>query len=340
MFCHHPFDRMEIKADGNAYCCCENWLPKPMGNVLTDGLMGTWKGSSARNIRDSILDGSFRYCTSCPFLPGPGGCVTASPPTPPTSDSIRTLKLDYDQSCNLACPSCRTAHSKDFVKEDEIAKIHDVVLASQAINHARMLYLTGAGDPFASKLYRTFLQHLPEMTPNTNLQIFLHTNGLLFDEAHWAEMGPARELVSGVGISIDAACEETYRQNRQASWKKLWENIDFINSLRKKSSHPVALGMFFTMQANNFQEVPAFTRLAFHNHADGIDFNLLSNWGTYTSDEYTRRAVHQPTHPQHDRFLQMLRDPCLDDPRITIPRQDTMRRQDIPLIFRKLETEI
>ena len=327
MFCPHPFRRVEIKPDGNAYVCCVNWLPKPIGNVLHDDLLKMWRGSAAREIRESILDRSFRHCIKCPFLPGPGGPLIPNPPaTLWPEDRIGTLKIDYDQTCNLACPSCRPAisngdpGSQSLTNLDKSHQIHEAVLSSKALLQADELYVTGGGDPFASPLYWNFLQHLPDLRHNDNLRIFLHTNGILFNPAHWEQMGPTRERVTGVGISIDAACERTYQLNRGASWSKLWKNIEFITSLQKTRQTtkraPIELILYFTMQTNNYREVPEFTTLGFDHKANWIAFTPLQNWGTYSPEEYLQRAIHLPSHPLHEQFLNMLLDPRLRDHRV------------------------
>ena len=249
MFCPHPFSRCEIKADGNVYCCCEGWLPRPLGNVLDNDLITIWKSPTAIEIRESIVDGSFRHCTTCPFLPGPGGPLTPVPTKTYSTERIGTLKLDYDRSCNLTCPSCRLVHSSKFVNHDKIREIHKTMLASGALNRTDQLYITGAGDPFASELYWDFLCHLPDLSPNPNLTIFLHTNGLLFDANHWEALGPARERVTSIGISMDAATPDTYILNRRSSWNRLMDNLAFISSLRT-GNPSLMLGLYFVVQSN------------------------------------------------------------------------------------------
>jgi radical SAM protein with 4Fe4S-binding SPASM domain len=312
MFCPYPFSRIEIKADGNVHCCCEGWLPKPLGNVLTKGLMEIWNGSEANEIRESILDQSFRFCTSCPYLPGPAGPLTRKQTQESQPGRIGTLKLDYDQSCNLTCPSCRTASSIHFVKQDRVSLIHSAILSSGALDLTDMLYVTGAGDPFASKTYWHFLCNLPDMPSNPNMQIFLHTNGLLFDAEHWEQLGKTRDRITRIGISIDAACASTYSLNRKASWAKLMENINFIDHIRALKP-AIVMGLFFVVQANNFCEMPEFVRFGRNHKAHWISFTALRNWGTYTAEEYLDRAVHIPSHPLHKQFQETLHSPELKD---------------------------
>jgi len=330
MFCPNPFTRMEIKADGSVYCCCEGWLPKPLGNVLDENLLQIWNGPAAREIRSSILDESFRHCKACPYLPGPGGPVTREPrPSDPRhllSESVGTLKLDYDQTCNLTCPSCRVKHSRDFVDVPKVQKIHDAVVGSGILARTKMLYVTGAGDPFASPLYWNFLCNLEQYELAPHLEIFLHTNGLLLDYDHWMKMKHATlSRVSEIGISVDAATAETYKFVRRASWSKLWNNVKFVNHLQQNPQHrtgkTIMLGMFYTVQAANFRELIPFVRLAWAHEVSWISVTALRNWGTFTKADYIQRAVHLPEHPDHEEFRRIISDPQLTcDPRIVMDK--------------------
>lgn len=308
MFCPNPFDRLEIKSDGSVYCCCEGWLPSSLGNILTDTIEEIWNGKVATAIRQSIFDGSFRYCLSCPYLPAGGGSVTEDMPSKVFTDSIRTLKLDYDHSCNLVCPSCRVSHSRDFVDLKKANKVHEAMLASGLLKWTKRLYVTGAGDPFASDLFWNFLREVPNIEHHKDMEIFLHTNGLLFDRQHWERLGLTRELVTEAGISVDAGCEATYKLNRGASWTKLWNNINFINELQA-SGRPLMLGMFYTVQDNNFREIVAFVRKAFEHRVAWISITALRNWGSYSPEEYLRRAVHLPEHEDYSEFKAVFSDP-------------------------------
>jgi MoaA/NifB/PqqE/SkfB family radical SAM enzyme len=306
---------MEIKSNGCVYGCCEGWMPQPLGNVLDTPLVDIWQGPKAKEVRASIMDGSFRFCTACPYLPGPGGpVVEASPAGQPTTTRIRTLKMDYDQSCNLTCPSCRVEHSNQFVDLKLVKQIHEKVMSSGIVELTDQLYITGAGDPFASPVFWPLLQDFP-MTSHKP-KIFLHTNGQLFDARHWELMASSRELIADVGISVDAACEKTYTENRRASWTRLWNNVDFVNFLQ--ADRQITLGMFFTVQANNYRELIPFLRLAFNHNVEWISITALRNWGVYTDYDYAIRAVHVPGHPMHEDFKAVLADPMLKDKRIIV----------------------
>src|SRR5665811_887879 len=121
-FCPNPFRQLDLEEDGSAFACCSNWLPTPMGNLKNKTLDELWNGHVMQKIRESIYDGSFRYCRHdrCPMIQSNtlpslqegeqdadfGIAVKnrdVKLETPPLF-----LNLCNDRSCNLFCPSCRT----------------------------------------------------------------------------------------------------------------------------------------------------------------------------------------------------------------------------------------
>jgi hypothetical protein len=80
LFCSNPFEWFEItqlNGRGGVYLCCPSWLDTPIGNLQYQSVNEIWNGEKAREIRRSILDGSFRYCnrSRCSFLQKESGPV-------------------------------------------------------------------------------------------------------------------------------------------------------------------------------------------------------------------------------------------------------------------------
>jgi MoaA/NifB/PqqE/SkfB family radical SAM enzyme len=231
---------------------------------------------------------------------------------------VHVLKCDYDQRCQLSCPSCRVTHSKDFVDVPRVELIHQRVMSSGILDITDRLYVTGAGDPVASPLYWGLLKELHQLDLPDSLVVFLHTNGLLLDESHWAQLHQqTQDRVTEIGISVDAATADTYRAIRGGSWTKLWSNINFLNQLQNRRR--LMLGMFYTVQTANYREVIPFIRLAWHHKVSWISITALRNWGTFTDEEYRKRAVHLPDHPEHASFRAVISDERVcRDPRIIL----------------------
>ena len=304
---------MEIVSTGDVYLCCCGWISQPIGNILFTNLIDIWHGPLAKMVRESILDGSFRYCQSCPYLPGPKGPLVANQ-IEIDSERVGILKLDYDRSCNLNCPSCRS-YPRELVDQERVNQIHRAVLSSGIIESTDLLYITGAGDPFASTLYRKFLRDLPRISSSDKLKVLLHTNGLLFNQVAWERLGETRKRVSKIKISIDATSPETYKLNRVDAWPKLLDNLKFISSVCKSNS--IELTLIFVVQSNNFREMPEFVTFSNSYSADYICFAGLLDWNSYPSrEEYLNRAIHLKTHPEHKQFLDVLRDSRLKDPKV------------------------
>lgn len=332
LFCSKPFKWLEVHPDGLAYPCCSSWVPHSIGSVLAQPIRDIWNGARAREIRRSILDGSFRYCTgSCPWLQTRSGPVQkVAEVTDPLSREIIAKGLDlmphgpqmvncaFDRSCNLACPSCRTERIVEVHRKAQILGMQ-AQLAREAFEELEVLYISGSGDPFGSPYFRAWLKRLTaEALPRLKV-IHLHTNAQLWNPRIWHRISPdVRRLIKSAEISIDAAREETYAANRKGgNWERLMANLSFIDELRRNGPLEY-LRIHMVVQANNYGEMPGFVDLGRRFHADSVYFSRLTNWGTFTAEEFRRRAVHDPAHPEHERFLAVLNSDPLRDPLVIV----------------------
>jgi len=297
-----------VLPNGTAHGCLCGWPSLPLGNVLDSNLVDLWTGANAASLRASVLDGSFRHCPSCPLLPGPGGFIEENAPETISSVRVKLLKLDYDQTCNLTCSSCRTRHSSQWVNSSQVARIHDSVVKSGILKLTDTVYVTGAGDPLTPlSVYWEFLKNLTVIVPDNPPSVILHTNGLLLDEIRWNQLGDTRPLISQINVSFDAASQYTYKINRGGSWSKLLDNMKFAASLKRK------LVLYFVVQANNYREFPEFVRIANSLGATSAEILGLENWLTYSKEDYAVRAVHAKTHPLNDDFREVLKEALAAD---------------------------
>lgn len=69
-FCDRPWREVQLTGDGSVLMCCEAMLPAAIGNVRENSAEEIWNGAAAQEVRESILDGSFRYCSRmhCPRI--------------------------------------------------------------------------------------------------------------------------------------------------------------------------------------------------------------------------------------------------------------------------------
>ena len=70
LVCFKPFQWFELGWNKQAYSCCSGWVTKSIGRMPEQTALEIWNSEAARDMRESVLDGSFRYCKKeyCPHL--------------------------------------------------------------------------------------------------------------------------------------------------------------------------------------------------------------------------------------------------------------------------------
>lgn len=330
-FCERPFKLAEIQREFYVYLCCPSWLPTIVGNCEKQDLMTVWNSQKAQQVRDSILDGSFRFCDhlecpriqsdSLPFVSELKGELLDIVHNHKTAlqHPPHEMALCYDESCNLACPSCRNArYQLTQGREYERRLRFTDKLIDELFGYVKdrevILRITGSGDPIASKIFRSLLKRL-DGSRLPNLKIFLQTNGVMLTPLVWDELHAIHKNLIAVSISIDAASEPTYQVVRKyGNWDQLMKNLSFISELTIKKKIQW-MSCNFVVQARNFHEMGAFVRLCkkFSGVRD-IFFSFVNDWNTWSKGEYEKQCIWKMTHPDFKSFLDCLIDSDLADP--------------------------
>lgn len=331
-FCVAPFAQIETRANRAVHFCCSAWQPVSIGS-LTEDPKEVWNSETAQEIRRSILDGDYSYCSRwhCPMISGrrlqTRGRTNLSPGVsrfladrkaaggkraPTVEDTPDRAILSHDRSCNLSCPSCRTNVIQ--IKRSASAELDDIINEKYAefLSNASRIKVTGSGDPFASRHFLNFLRHF---TANNSRErrLQLHTNGLLLDEATWNRLDLWGH-VDSIWISVDAARPETYSVVRRGGqFDRLMNNLHFLGAMRRAGAFP-KLRLDFVVQRQNFREVADFISLAQHVGANGVYLLRLRNWGTFTPAEFAAHNVCDPDHPDFPELLVHLADQRLRIP--------------------------
>jgi MoaA/NifB/PqqE/SkfB family radical SAM enzyme len=320
-FCSNPFDKVETHARGEVYFCCPAWLPVPIGNLETQSADEIWNSKAARDIRGSILDGSYRYCSRmhCPKLTAQSLPKSSSVTNGEHRSFIadgrtelgrgpKRLVLNHDRSCNLSCPSCRTkvivARKAEQEQMNEMARR----VLKPLIANARKIHITAGGDAFGSAHYREVLRSIGRERP-AHLQVDLQTNGLLMASS-WDELG-LDGLVDRVYVSIDATRASTYEVVRRGgNFERLLENLAFAAE-KRRAGHINYIRLDFVVQTLNFWEMPEAVELVERFGFDGLKFQMIRSWNTYSPETFAWQNIGSPDHPQFKDLLTVLRDPRL-----------------------------
>jgi virginiamycin A acetyltransferase len=248
--------------------------------------------------------------------------------TPVRNEGPAILNLSYDKTCNLACPSCRSEkYAADSVERERIAALQDRNI-KPLLAQANLAMITGSGDPFASKTFRHLLEWIsPETAPA--LEIKLMTNGLLLDEREWNRFEGIRDKVIEIKVSIDGITKRSHEALRFGSdWDRMLPNLDFMGGLAK-ANPKLSFILAFIVQRDNFTEMGAAVDFAHRMGATALQFARLTNWGTYSEIAYHQLAVFLSDHPQYRQFLDVLDDPRLDDPIVSLGDLASLKRVNV-----------
>jgi MoaA/NifB/PqqE/SkfB family radical SAM enzyme len=332
-FCPIPFTHLATGYKGDAFaCCCPAWVPYPVGNVLdAPSADAVWNSEAAQEIRRSVHDGDFSYCsrTLCSYIAAQKLPSKAEITDPLLRHYIeeravvleevpQMVQLNHDPSCNLACPSCRTevitAKADEQVVYSESARRVILPLLRKVDGQS---YISGGGEAFASKHYRTILAAL-NRTEYPDLYLYLITNGQLLTAERWSQFPDLPEMIDILSVSIDAARAETYeRLRRPGKWPLLMKNLELMAAMRRAGSlrH---LQINFVVQEENYREIHEFVELGIRLGVDSMWFQRLTNYGAYDEATFAKADVTSPGHTKHAELLDILRSPVMNNRAVNI----------------------
>lgn len=271
---------------------CEAHLPHSVGNVMDfSQLIDVWHSATAHRIQQTIVDRSFDYCAvqHC-------GIVNQS-----ILMSRHHLGINIDESCNLACPSCRNSminHTSGSQFDQKLQMVNHLVNMINQFDQPLCVSVCGSGDPLASAILRPlFLNWRPKLQHTMKLQ----TNGLLMKKLLADSV--VLPYISEFNISVDAGTKSVYEIVRQPGrFDVLQENLAWLAHNRPAGSQVTLL---FVISQSNVEDIVAFADLCEHYGFVG-EYTKLDNWGTFDRFE-DHDVVGQIHHPLHNRMLDLIR---------------------------------
>ena len=316
--CHVPFTSLEIH-NNVCFVCCPSWLPNKI-ELSEIPLKDIWNSDPIIEIRKSVLDGSFKYCSKelCPHLSKVVNYgVKSSGPVHLKEDSNykneivensspNYLVMNFDRTCNYKCPSCRV----DLIVEgsEGIKRVEKTLeeIDTYYSKNVESLYITGSGDPFVSVGFRNYLRNFDSLKYPKLKSIHLHTNASMWNKEMWDSMPNIHKFVNSCEISIDAGTKETYENKTRlgGDWENLMNNLNFIktipNLLNIKTS--------FVVQDTNYMEMELFYNLMYSIFGNKVNvfFGKITNWGTFSDAEFKLKQVWDVNHPEHELFKKEL----------------------------------
>ena len=280
--CNYPHKAASIDVEGNCMVCsCDGWLPISVCNVKEiNGLEQIWNNGIAQKIQKDVDDKKFTWCS----------VDTCGVKTRDRFVDRHYISVNVDESCNLACPSCRKSRiyrteGKEFLSRESIAK-HVLNLINKFDKPIEIM-MCGNGDPFASLIYRPLIL---DMEPKENIRLRLLTNGLLLKKL-MPKMKSKRNI-KYLDISIDAGDSETYEKVRLGGkWSTLLENLDYV-----KENVDCTVTLKFVLQKDNLHSLDNFVALLGKYNFSG-NIMPIEDWGTMSN--FDAQNVFDSSHPDH-----------------------------------------
>jgi hypothetical protein len=341
-YCSKFFTHLEVSLDGSCWLCCPAWLPTKIGNILEDEFEDMWNGPLAQNIRNQIYSEEWNYCNAefCPVIAQdmlrntedidnhihiPKYVRNAIKKQKTKIQQLPyTINFSEDESCNLQCPSCRVTkilHNRDSEQYKKKKRINDKIyelFLRYPTKREFELNVTGSGDPFASIIYREMLESL-NGSEFPNMIINLTTNGVLFTEKNWNRISKIHKNLKNCRISLDAGTKETYETKTRlgGKWDVLMENCKFLND-RVPELEKFHLHFDFVVQYDNYLEMKDYIELVLTKfpNASSIHFNKVTNWKTWSHEQFKQKAIWMEDHPDHQKFIDVLKDNIFDHKKV------------------------
>jgi sulfatase maturation enzyme AslB (radical SAM superfamily) len=329
-YCQKLYTWLEVDMWGKAWMCCPSWLPYPIGNVLTDSIDEMWNGERAKELRNQIFTGNWKYCQHefCPLIASdvlPNLSDIQNPPESTVAPLPTNINFSNDESCNLKCPSCRTdkllfTEGPLYERRKEVNdKIYEMLFSEPTDRHFS-IHVTGSGDPFASKIYREMLQKL-DGKDFPNLTVNLQTNGVMFTPKNWDRINKIHTNLRRCAISFDAGTKDTYENVTRigGDWELLISNCKFLDA--QVENYPQFDIVYdFVVQADNFKEMRRYIKTVdnFFPNAGSINFSLVTDWGTWPKEVYEQKCIWKDTHPEHGDLLKVLKDSIFKHPKVNL----------------------
>ena len=314
--CTIPFNTVAISIEGDVrICMCTDWMLSTVGNIYENSLQDILVNARSTTIRQSIVDGNFRYCdeTRCGvLLNSDAGLITVTQEDQllknlldPANFTIPSeIWISGDMTCNLSCPSCR----KRIIRETEAQQQQNQELLDNLVQNIFpgssdkeiTLYMSATAEVFASSLLLGLLEKLP-IDRYPNIRLSLQTNGLLA-ERRWSRIQHLEKNIHRITVTIDSCTKQNYELLRRGGkFEDMESSLEFFS--KKKRELGFQYYIRSVTQKTNCNEIEQFYDYCKQHDADRVEYCKLANWGTFTEQEFLEHDVLDNTHQQYQSTI-------------------------------------
>ena len=289
-----------------------------IGRLTQRSMEELFNSKEARRIREFHLKNDYSNCDpdSCPFVANNSIEYTEFNESQKYPEC---LFLAYENVCNYHCKMC-TIHecSKRFEMpsvEKKLNKIDDEV--RKVMPYIKQISAHGLGELFVSRHILQILSEWKPLSDPNECSVILESNGSLFNEENWNKISNLGQYELTVTITVLSFNEENYRylSGTELPINNLISNLHFIKTLREKNIvNKFKIATVY--QDRNFRELPEFAKRCIEEFdADYVRLRPFEPWREDTMSEWFK-DVRNRHHPYHEEFLEIMKDPIFDHPRV------------------------
>lgn len=317
-YCITPFILVSIQELGDVYLCgCTWWMSQPVGNIYKSTLDEILSSQTAKDIRQSIIDGSYVYCNEkvCGVIANNGlNTIDTLPPNVAVlvNDSSKYnlpyhIHLVLDQTCNLSCPSCRTqvikVPNKQKQQQKDLGRTILKNLFSTPTDQKMIIEISGGGELFSSEMLMEMLLGV-NVKQFPNLEIHIGTNATLVVKK-WKRIQSIEKFIKKITVSVDAGSAPVYeRVRRGGKWKDLCNGMEFLKNKKQELNFELNGRLIF--QKENYQDSMNFYNLCQQWNCDLAEYSRIFNWNTWSIKEFLQQDVYHNNHPEYLQAVEIV----------------------------------
>lgn len=319
--CKRAKDFVQIINEDGAVRLC-SWLNDGgvIGYLTKNSLDEIYHSEAAKIIHDMHARGDHSNCNpnQCPYVANNNVEdfeieIDEIPRFP------ESLYMAFENVCNYKCVMCDIPNCMARADVQAREKKLDIIEAElrKALPYVKHLSANGLGELFASKHTLRLLSEWKPIADPSEISVTLETNGSLFDEEHWKQIENLGKYKLSVCITVLSFHDELYRElsGTNQPVDKLISNLHFVKSLREKGVIDY-LELATVYQNKNYKELPEFAKRCIEEFgADYVRLRPFDPWGAEGLREWMM-DVRNVYHPNHEDFLQVMKDPVLSHPKV------------------------
>lgn len=313
LICSAPFEAIEIDHVGDVSFCCACRIDQVfIGNVYKNSFEEIWNSEIAVKYRERLLNNDYSLCNTniCFDLKNQKNTFIAKRQNMQPIMKIPPIRINmgYDFDCNSRCIYCRDKMVKNDLK-------HYLKLNSMAdktiiplVKNAKLIVIGSNGECLSSWHSRDLIKKITKINKNILFEIL--TNGILANEKTFKELN-IEDKILAVNVTINASTKKTHEIIcRNNNFNKIIKNLSSLSKLRKENKIRI-FKMSFVVSDLNYFEIPEFQKLANKYGAEALYWEYREQ-GIKIHKDYKEHAIHMPTHPEHNKLIEILHNPIFD----------------------------